>query len=79
MFLASSTDLPTVGLKPWTKEGMISVGLNLRRHSVTSLFPEYIQQTMDKYLAIKQTGTVGEYFVETENLENTLGKLIHSR
>jgi hypothetical protein len=31
---------------------------------------------LDKYLAIKQTGTVGEYIVERENLENTLGKLI---
>jgi hypothetical protein len=37
---------------------------------------EYIQQAMDKYLAIKQTGTIGEYIVERENLENTLGKLI---
>jgi hypothetical protein len=37
---------------------------------------EYIQQALDKYLAIKQTGTVGEYIVERENLENTLGKLI---
>ena len=37
---------------------------------------EYIQQTLDKYLVIKQTGTVGEYLVERENLEDTLGKLI---
>lgn len=31
---------------------------------------------MDKYLAIKQIGTVSEYIVERENLENTLRKLI---
>lgn len=37
---------------------------------------EYIQQAMDKYLAIKQTGTVSEYIVERETLENTLGNSI---
>jgi hypothetical protein len=37
---------------------------------------EYIQQALDKYLAIKQTGTIGKYIVERETLKNRLGKLI---